>query len=76
MFLTQKASRMNTPLMKDLQQVATLSAILLEGRDEKHLTSPERELVEKLTALGYIIPDTTPKGFVGEARRPKPPAKH
>ncbi len=62
---------MDTPLLKDLQHVAHLAAILMEGKDERQLTSTEEELVQKLTVLGYIIPDNTPKGFVGEARRHK-----
>ena len=66
---------MDTPLLKDLQRIATLSSMLMEGKDERQLTPTEEELVQKLTALGYIIPDRTPKGFVGEARRKKPPHK-
>ncbi len=66
---------MDTQRLKDLQQVALLSAILMEGKNERQLNFTEHELVQKLTGLGYIIPDGTPKGFVGQARRKKPLTK-
>ena len=66
---------MTTPLIKDLQEIAFLSAQLLEGKDLAALNATEEKLVRKLTQQGYIIETSNSKGIVGEARRHRPPSK-
>lgn len=58
---------MSDELMKDLREIAGISALLIEGRDRKNLIDPEPRLVELLTRRGFLTEDKS-TGFVGKAR--------
>lgn len=53
-------------LLKDLQEIACDAALLVEGKDLKHLTTLEQRLVALLTKRGFLTKENN--GFVGKAR--------
>lgn len=53
-------------LLKDLQEIACDAALLVEGKDLKHLTTLEQRLVGMLTKRGFLTEENN--GFVGKAR--------
>lgn len=57
----------NDALIKDLQEIACDAALLVEGKDLKHLTTLEQRLVALLTKREFLT--ETNDGFVGKARR-------
>jgi len=58
---------MSDELIRDLQEIASISALLIEGTDRKNLVDPEPRLVELLTRRGFLTEDKS-TGFVGKAR--------